>query len=97
MCPVYERYRSGAAVTCTARARVRALELGDALGVVECVLGGDVLAPDIDPHAGWTIETTLSQATVPPAVLRVVERHGGEVVDVSARGEPPRAMVLAAV
>ena len=80
-------------MTCTARTQAQAHELADSLELVGCVHGVAVLAPSVGPRAGWTIEATLARATVPPEVVRVLVRHESELVDVSTRGEPVRAVV----
>ena len=83
-------------MTCTARERVRANELSDRLALYEFVLGVDVLAPNVGPQAGWTIEATLQETCAPPAILRVTERNGGSILDVSRQG-PINLIVTATI
>jgi len=80
-------------MTCTARGRVRAHELSNALAECAPVIGVDVLAPDVGPRAGWTLEATLRGACAPPAVLRTLERYRASIVDASPRGEPSRLII----
>lgn len=83
-------------MTCTARGRVRAHELSSALAECAPVVAVDVLAPDVGPRAGWTLEATLRGACAPPAVLRTMERYGGSILDASRQG-PANLIVTATI